>query len=129
MKKLSVDALSDVLMTSRKKRSLSQAQLSELTGVNRLMIGKIENKEYIPSINQLQSLAEVLGFDITDLFVEETVTFKEGTDKELPHSCGRNRICRPVHRHAFSPAQSCDCGGCHSRKSQTVKQQKIPDTG
>lgn len=83
MKKLSVDALSDVLMTSRKKRSLSQAQLSELTGVNRLMIGKIENKEYMPSINQLQSLAEVLEFDITDLFVEEASTSK----KEPIKSC------------------------------------------
>lgn len=83
MKKLSVDALSDVLMTSRKKRRLSQAQLSELTGVNRLMIGKIENKEYMPSINQLQSLAEVLEFDITDLFVEEASASK----KEPIKSC------------------------------------------
>lgn len=74
MKKLSLDVLSDMIMTARKKRHLSQAQLSELTKVNRLMIGKIENKEYIPSINQLQSLAEALSFDITDLFQEEKQT-------------------------------------------------------
>lgn len=76
MKKLSVDALSNIIITARKKLNLSQAQLSELTGVNRLTIGKIENKDYIPSINQLQSLAEVLSFDITDLFTEEKTDSK-----------------------------------------------------
>lgn len=35
------------------------------------MIGRIEKKEYIPSIEQLQALAEALQFDITTLFVEE----------------------------------------------------------
>lgn len=76
MKKLSIDALSDRIMTSRKKQGLTQARLSELTGVNRLMIGKIENKEYTPSIDQLQSLAEVLAFDVTDLFVEDKPVVK-----------------------------------------------------
>lgn len=72
MKKLSIDALSNTMITTRKKQGLSQVQLSELTGINRLTIGKIEKKEHVPSIDQLQSLAEALAFDITDLFTEET---------------------------------------------------------
>ena len=71
MKKLSADTLSNIITTRRKERNLSQVQLSELTGINRMMIGRIEKKEYTPSIEQLQSLAEILEFNITDLFVEE----------------------------------------------------------
>lgn len=77
VKKLSVDALSNVIIANRKRHGLSQARLSELTGINRLTIGKIENKDYIPSIEQLQSLAEALDFDITDLFTEERPTSKK----------------------------------------------------
>lgn len=71
MKKLSIQLLSDVILDKRKNRNISQEQLSKLTGINRLMIGRIEKKEYIPSIEQLQALAEALQFDITTLFVEE----------------------------------------------------------
>ena len=34
------------------------------------MIGRIEREDFIPSIVQLQALADVLGFDITDMFEE-----------------------------------------------------------
>ncbi len=71
MKKLSIPLLSDTIVKARKDHNLSQAQLSDLTGINRLMIGRIEKQEYIPSIEQLQALAEALQFDITALFVEE----------------------------------------------------------
>ena len=79
MKKLSAPLLSDILVKERKLRNLSQAQLSELTGINRLMIGRIEKQEYIPSIEQLQALAEALQFDITTLFVEEPVPDNSAT--------------------------------------------------
>lgn len=71
MKKLSIQLLSDIILEKRKNRNISQEQLSKLTGINRLMVGRIEKKEYIPSIEQLQALAEALQFDITTLFVEE----------------------------------------------------------
>lgn len=71
MKKLSIQLLSDTIVKARKDHNLSQAQLSDLTGINRLMIGRIEKQEYIPSIEQLQALSEALQFDITALFVEE----------------------------------------------------------
>lgn len=78
MKKMSAEVLSNILTSHRKERGLSQVQLAEITGINRMMIGRIEKKDYIPSIEQLQLLAEALDFDITDLFVEEK--------KALPHS-------------------------------------------
>ena len=34
------------------------------------MIGRIERKDYIPSIPQLEKLAEVLQFDIVNVFEE-----------------------------------------------------------
>ena len=45
------------------------------------MIGRLENGEYIPSIEQLQSLGEVLGFEVTDLFTDESVVV---TDTQKP---------------------------------------------
>ena len=35
------------------------------------MIGRIENQEYTPSIEQLESLSEVLRFDLTELFIAQ----------------------------------------------------------
>ena len=71
MKKLSSKLLMDQLTTSRKKLNLTQNDLAEKTGINRAMIGRIEREDYMPSIDQLQKLAEVLDFEVTDLFVEE----------------------------------------------------------
>lgn len=76
MKKLSIDTLSNIIIANRERHGLSLARLSELTGINRLTIEEIENKDYVPSIDQLQSLAEVLSFDITDLFIEEKPALK-----------------------------------------------------
>ena len=71
MKKLSVKKLADFVSTYRKSKNFSQRNLSDLTGINRTMISRIESCAYVPSIDQLQALAEVLGFDIVDLFEEE----------------------------------------------------------
>ena len=71
MKRLSKELLAQTIVKNRKSRNLTQAALAERTGIHRVMIGRIENKEYLPSVEQLEALAEVLGFEITDLFVEE----------------------------------------------------------
>ncbi len=70
MKRLDQEALANILIEGRKHRNMRQADLGEATGINRTMIGKIENQDYIPSIEQLQALGETLNFDFTDLFVE-----------------------------------------------------------
>lgn len=79
MKKLSIDKLVETIHTLRKEKRLTQAQLADATGINRAMIGRIENKDYIPTIEQLQILGEVLGFEVVDMFVQETKkTFNGG---------------------------------------------------
>lgn len=72
MKKLSQDLLIETVKKQRKSKNMTQAQLADATQINRRMIGRLENKDYIPSIEQLQAIAEVLDFDITTLFVEDT---------------------------------------------------------
>ena len=71
MKKLSKKLLSQTISQKRKEKGLTQSQLATHTGINRAMICRIENEEYIPSIEQLQNLAETLEFDLTSLFIEE----------------------------------------------------------
>lgn len=71
MKKLSRELLAEKILKRRKVFGLTQAQLAEKTGINRLMIGRIENQEYTPSIEQLENLSEVLQFDPTELFITQ----------------------------------------------------------
>ena len=73
MKKLSVDRLVETVHRLRKEKRLTQAQLAAATGINRAMIGRMENKDYVPSVEQLQALGETLGFEVVDLFVEDGV--------------------------------------------------------
>ena len=70
MKKLSQKKMVDTVKTLRKEKGFSQEQVSKETGINRLMIGRLENNEYMPSISQLEKLGEILGFEITDLLEE-----------------------------------------------------------
>lgn len=71
MKHLSRDLLADILKLQRTDKGMTQEQLSEKTGINRAMIGRIERKEYIPSIPQLESLADALDFDIDKVFSDK----------------------------------------------------------
>lgn len=70
MRVLSAGKLSATVSDLRNKMNLTQAELGERTGLHRIMIGRIEREDFIPSIVQLQALADVLGFDITDMFEE-----------------------------------------------------------
>ena len=73
MKKLSIEKLVETVHRLRKERGLTQAQLASATGINRAMIGRMENRDYVPTVEQLQALGETLGFEVVDLFVEEGV--------------------------------------------------------
>jgi len=70
MKRLSQEKMIEIVKQLRKSKGLTQEQLSDETGINRQMIGRLENREYMPSIPQLEKLAEVLGFSIPDLYIE-----------------------------------------------------------
>ena len=70
MKKISYQKMADTIIAKRKEKNLTQAQLGEMTGINRGMISRLEGLAYLPSIDQLQAIAEALEFEITDLFEE-----------------------------------------------------------
>ena len=72
-----MDKLVNTVINERKAKGLTQVQLAEATGINRAMIGRLENSDYIPSIDQLQRLGENLRFEVTHLFVEEEETPKD----------------------------------------------------
>jgi transcriptional regulator with XRE-family HTH domain len=71
MKKLSARKLADTVKKIRKEKGLTNEKLGDLTGINRIMIGRIESENYIPSISQFENLSDVLGFNISDMFVEQ----------------------------------------------------------
>lgn len=72
MKRLSQTLLSQTIHNSRKSLKISMEELASMTGIHRSMIGRIERGDYIPTIEQLESLAKVLQFEPVDLFVDET---------------------------------------------------------
>ena len=71
MRKTSAAIVAGTISAKRKEKKLTQGQLSELSGINRCMIGRAEKGEFMPSVEQLQTLGEILGFEIDELFVEE----------------------------------------------------------
>ena len=70
MKKISFSRLADTVITLRKQKHITQAELATLTGINRSLISRIEKNDFVPSIEQLERLGEVLDFDITTLFYD-----------------------------------------------------------
>lgn len=71
MKKLSQELLAQTIISSRKNKDMTQQQLADATGINRAVISRIESKDFMPSIVQLETLGEVLDFEPTDLFVDQ----------------------------------------------------------
>lgn len=71
MKKLSITKMSDTIISKRKEAKMTQIQLAEATGINRGMISRLESCDYIPSIDQLQAIAEALHFEVVDLFEDD----------------------------------------------------------
>jgi transcriptional regulator with XRE-family HTH domain len=74
MKTLSTSILAQTVKSRREQKGLTQEELSKLTGINRIMIGRIEHENFIPSIIQLEALAKTLYFEITDVFLEKEKT-------------------------------------------------------
>ena len=82
MKKLSQSLLAKTVVDARKEKNYTQQQLADLTGINRAMVSRLESLDYIPSIPQLETLGEVLGFEPMSLFVEESTQTE--TKKHTP---------------------------------------------
>ena len=77
MKKLSVRKMTDTIIAKRKAKKVTQAQLAEMTGINRGMISRLESCDYTPSIDQLQAIAEALDFEVVDLFEDDKADKKK----------------------------------------------------
>ena len=77
MKKLSISKMADTVISKRKELKITQVQLAEATGINRGMISRLESCDYTPSIEQLQSIAEILDFEVVDLFEDDKPTVQK----------------------------------------------------
>ena len=74
MKEISLQLLSQTILSKRKVKKLTQLDVAKATGIHRSVISKIESMEHIPSVNQLQALSEVLDFDTKELFIDPNTT-------------------------------------------------------
>lgn len=74
MKRLSSAKLAETVKKKREEKGLTQEDLKNLTGINRIMIGRIEREDFTPSITQLEALSNILDFEITDMFIEKEET-------------------------------------------------------
>ncbi|MBR0136338.1 MAG: nucleotide sugar dehydrogenase, partial [Clostridia bacterium] len=68
MKRFSIDRFRETVVSRRKANKMTQAELSAATGINRSMLSRMESGDYEPSISQLETLANALGFDPAALF-------------------------------------------------------------
>jgi transcriptional regulator with XRE-family HTH domain len=77
MKKLSTTKLAETVKLKREEKGMTQEELSSLTGINRVMIGRIERENFVPSIAQFEALANILEFEMAEMFsdMENTNSF------------------------------------------------------
>ena len=65
MKTLSTKKLAETVRNLRESKGLTKEELGNLTGINRIMIGRIEKEAFTPSIVQFEALSNILDFDLT----------------------------------------------------------------
>ena len=80
MRKLSLPLLAKTVHDRRKALKYTQAQLADAIGMSRTILSNLETRIYTPSVEQMEALAEILDFDVTEMFVEE---------EKAPASVGR----------------------------------------
>ena len=70
MRNFSISKLAETVLAQRKLLNLTQQELADKAGINRSMLCRLENQDYVPSLDQLTRLANTLQFDVTDVFIE-----------------------------------------------------------
>ena len=80
MKKITKEIIASTVKEYRNKLGMTQLEVAKEAKLNRATVSRIEAASYMPSIEQLQNIAEILHFDITDLFKSE----KQQNNKSLP---------------------------------------------
>lgn len=71
MKHLSLKLLSETVASRRKTLKLSQTALADKANINRSILSRLESGDYSPSVDQLLSLCTVLGFQPSDVIVDD----------------------------------------------------------
>ena len=61
MRRLSATVLAKTVKKQRKAKNITQAQLAELTGINRSMIGRLENETFKPSTVVVKHFCNTCG--------------------------------------------------------------------
>ena len=82
MKKLSLELLSSIMQQKRKSNHLTMVELAKQTGINRTMLARIENLDYVPTIQQLEALCDALNIDVVDLYKDDDIVKKEFSHKD-----------------------------------------------
>ena len=83
MRHLDMDKLAKTVVSRRKELKLSQGMVAERTGINRSLLSRLEKGDYVPSIDQYLALADVLEFEHSSMFADDTVK---------PVAVGRKKI-------------------------------------
>lgn len=76
MKKLSQALLAELVLSKRKEKNLTQKELGDAAGINRTLLSRLEKKDFVPSIPQLEKLGEVLGFEPDSVFINPETAHK-----------------------------------------------------
>lgn len=75
------------ISTMRKGQGLTQEQLGEMLGVTNKTISRWETGKYMPDIDKLQALSEILGVSINELLsgerIEDMSNFMKKADENL----------------------------------------------
>lgn len=69
MKETTKEIIASTVKEYRNKLGMTQLEVAKAAKLNRATVSRIEAAAYMPSIDQLQSIAEILHFDITNLFI------------------------------------------------------------
>ena len=80
MKNISKEIIASTVKEYRNKLGMTQLEVAKAAKLNRATVSRIEAASYMPSIEQLQNIAEILHFDITNRFKPE----KQQNNKVLP---------------------------------------------
>lgn len=80
MKETTKEIVASTVKEYRNKLGMTQLEVAQAAKLNRATVSRIEAASYMPSIEQLQNIAEILHFDITDLFKPK----KQQNSKALP---------------------------------------------
>lgn len=63
------DAVADEIRALRRAQEMSQAELAKRAGVSRVQMVRIENKERVLTVTQVEDFAKALGLPMIELFV------------------------------------------------------------